>query len=566
MKCLIIVVRCAHEVQFSPKTASRGYNYDIPVGLAYISASLKQSGHKISFLNLNHCDGIVDDIIKDRLSTESYDFVITGGISPLYAGIKYCVDSVRRWSPSARIILGGGMISSQPEIMFNLLQPDYGVVGEGELTIKELFECFENKWDINTVNGLIFRNVDGQTILTSSREPIKDLDLLPSPDYEGLGFEEYLDNMLPSDVHYYSIFDKPRAYPIIASRSCPFSCTFCFHPLGKKYRKRSIDNVIAELDYAIKRYKINLIVFYDELFANDRSRVKEFCRRLTELFNTVPWEVKWFCQMRVDVLDEEIIVTMKKAGCYCLSLGLESYSSTILKSMNKHITPQQIDAALKLCRYHNIAFTGNFIFGDIMETTETYRETIRYWKENRTIIANQVILGVITLYQGSPIYKHALEKGIINNEIKFIEDRAANKGDIVNFTDRMTDVEFQEMLREINEANIVMPLYSEPLLNTKINGIPEVHVKCPFCKCISIYKNISVPPLMGFQDSDRRLLALICRKCNARIRLITKHENVTINIYRFFGFKNGAIIIRYILSPPLYLLRNFNKLIHKFIS
>lgn len=566
MKCLIILVRLYRGTPFSPKTEKGDFNYNIPIGLAYISAFLKQNGHDVQYLNLNHCDGIVEVLIKDKMSKESYDFVITGGISPFCADIKNCVDSVRRCSSRTRIILGGGLISSQPEIMFNLLQPDYGVIGEGELTITELFECLENKGDINSVNGLIFRNTEGQIILTKPRDPINNLDLLPWPDYEGLGFDEYLDHMLPSDVYTYSIFDKPRVYPIIASRSCPFSCTFCFHPLGKKYRKRSIDNIMAELEYAIKKYNINIIVFFDELFANDRSRMYDFCRRITEFLKTIPWEVKWYCAMRVDILDEEMITIMKNSGCFSLSLGLESYSAPVLKSMNKKITPKQIDDALRLCHHHKMGFTGNFIFGDTAETTETYHETMKYWKENNAIIGNQVVLGLITLYQGSPIYKRAVEKGIIKDEIAFIEERSV-KGNIqINFTDKMTDEEFQKMIKDIKEANIITPWYSVPLLNTKINGISEVHVRCPHCNGIPVYRNIALPPLLGFQSSDRRLFELICRKCNARIRLITKHENVTIKIYRFFGFKNGAIIIRYILSPPLSVLRNFNKLIHKFIT
>jgi anaerobic magnesium-protoporphyrin IX monomethyl ester cyclase len=565
MKCLILLIRYSRDTLFSPNTESGDYNYNIPVGLAYISAFLKQNGHEVQCLNLNHYDGIVEELIKDRMSKERYDFVITGGISPFYPDIKNCVDSVRRCSPNTHIILGGGLISSQPEIMFNLLQPDYGVIGEGELTIKELFECLENNGDINTVNGIIFRNTEGKIVSTKPRDPINNLDLLPWPDYQELGFDDYLDHMLPSDLHFYSIFDKPRAYPIIASRSCPFSCTFCFHPLGKKYRKRSVENVMDELEYALKKYNINIIIFYDELFANDTPRIGEFCRRLTELLKTIPWEVKWICQMRVDALDEEMIITMKNAGCFCLSLGLESYSATVLKSMNKIITPKQIDDALLLCSNHNMGFTGNFIFGDPAETTETYRETIAYWKENTAIIKNQVILGFITIYQGSPLYKRAVEKGIIKDEFAFIEERVS-KNQIDNFTDKMTDNEFKKMMRDIAEANLITPLYSVPLLETKIKGISEIHVKCPHCKSVSGYRNINLPPLLGFQSSDRRLITLICRNCNARIRLITKHENITIILYRIFGLEIGAVIIQYILSPPLSLLRTFNKLFHKFAA
>ena len=564
MKCLIILVRYSRETMFSPMADKGNYNYNIPIGLAYISAFLKQHGHEVHFLNLNHCDGIAEELIKEKLSKEKYNFAITGGISPFYPDVKNCIESVRKCSPETRIIVGGGLVSSQPEIMFSLLQPDYGVIGEGELTIKELFDCLDNNGDVNTVNGLIFRNTEGQVILTKPRDPINNLDLLPWPDYEGLGFAEYLEHMLPGDVYYYSIFDNPRTYPVIASRSCPFSCTFCFHPLGKKYRKRSLDNIIAELEYAIKRYNLNIIVFYDELFANDRPRILEFCRRITELLKTIPWEVKWFCQMRVDVLDEELLVIMKSAGCYYIGLGLESYNATVLKSMKKFISPKQIDDALRLCHKHNISFTGNFIFGDTAETIETYRDTISYWKENKEIIGNQVVLGLITLFQGSPLYTQAVEKGIIKDEIAFIENRAT-KDEVINFTEKMTDEEYQKMVLGITEANIITPRYSVPLLTTKNNGFPEVHVKCPHCNGISVYRNISLPPLLGFQSVDRRLVELICRNCNARIRLITKHESIAISIFRIFGFSNGTIILNYVLSPPLQLLRFCNKTIHKFL-
>ena len=558
MKCLIILVRYNRPTEiFNPNTETREYDYAIPIGLAYISAFLKQHGHSIQFLNLNHLDGIVEGLIQDKLSKENFDFVITGGISPFYPDVKYCIDVLRKYAPNIRIIVGGGLLSSQPEIMFNLLQPDYGVIGEGELTINELFECLEKNGDINNVNGLIFCNAEKKIIITNPRDSIKNLDLLPWPDYDGLGFDEYLDHMLPNN--YYSIFDTLRVYPIIASRSCPFACTFCFHPLGKKYRKRSIENIMAELEYAIIRYKINVIIFYDELLANDRERIYDLCRKLTNFFKTIPWEVKWSCQMRVDVFDEEMITTMQNAGCNFISLGLESYSSTVLKSMNKVITPEQIDNALRICARCNMGITGNFIFGDPAETVETYRDTLKYWKENDDIIRNQINLALITIFQGSPLYNHVLGKGIVKDEIAFIEERAIKGYLPINFTDKMTDEEFQLMQQDINEQKAFSRRYSVPMLDKKINGIHEIHVKCPYCDGISVYRNIMLPPHYSTAQ-------LVCRKCMARIFLVSNKGKIGIFIFRLFGFKNGTTIIRYFMSPPLNILRNASKLIQKFTT
>jgi len=110
----------------------------IPVGLAYISAALKEAGIKSAFLNLNLCRDDVEEKIKKVLSQEDYGYVLTGGLSVHYKAVKRCIQSVRKYAPPARVVLGGGMISSQPELMWKHLRPDYLVIGEGEETIVDL--------------------------------------------------------------------------------------------------------------------------------------------------------------------------------------------------------------------------------------------------------------------------------------------------------------------------------------------------------------------------------------------------------------------------------------------
>ncbi len=531
MKCLIILIRFQQLLVDDPKADKANFNYNIPVGLGYISSVLKQNNHHVNFLNLNHIDGTADKIIEIELLKNNYEFVITGGLSPFYPNVNAVVESVRKYAPQIKIILGGGLVSSQPEIMFNLLQPDYGVIGEGELTIKELFECLENKGDINSVNGLIFRNTEGQIILTKPRDPINNLDSLPWPDYEGFGFDEYLDHMYPSDNVLYDVFDNPRVYPMISSRSCPFACTFCYHPLGNKYRQRSVDNIIEEIKYVVKKYRINIIFFYDELFAQNKDRLSDLCKNIKEISTSIPWELKWFCQMRVDFLDENEVREMKDAGCYFVSLGLESYSTTVLKSMKKRITPNQIDNTLQICKRVGITVQGNFIFGDIAETKETYRETLHYWKNNPDIIGNSIGLGHIIIHPGSYIYNHAVKKGIIKDEIQFIEERA--KQDYqnlpINFTDGMTDEEYQQMTEDICEANAIPKYYAIPLVNIQTKDIHEIHVRCPFCKEITVYKNYHIPSNFGRMD-------ICCRKCRSRFVIPSTKSRLKFFIVKLFGF------------------------------
>jgi len=543
MKCLIIVHRYQRSSGETHEGGQKNFNYAFPIGFGYIAGVLKKNNHEVSVLNLNHHDGLVDDLIRNEMSSNKHDIMITGGLSPFYPNIKIIVDSVRKHAQNVTIILGGGIISSQPEVAFGLLKPDFGVIGEGELTVAELLECIEKRNDVSGVNGIVYRTPENEIKITNTRAPIRDLDALPWPDYECLGFEEFLDHMYPSNTAYYDIFDNPRVYPMVSSRSCPYACTFCFHPLGNKYRQRSVENIIEEMKYVVLRYRINIVEFYDELFAHDRKRVSTLCRSISEFAATLPWELKWVCAMRVDCLDEDVISEMKNAGCYFFSLGLESFSAEVLKSMKKKITPEQIDNALRLCKRLGMSVQGNFIFGDIAETTKTYHETLDYWKNHRDLCEANIGLTHIVIYQGSYIYRYALQKGIIRNEIQFIEERAKKTDfyfDPVNFTAGMNDREYHQMIADYREALSVSRYYAIPIRNTQTTETHEIEVKCPFCNKVSVYKNYYLP-----DDFER--INICCRHCRSRYIVASEKLRMKFLVVRIFGFR-----ITYSLAKTLY--------------
>ena len=515
MKILII---------FSRSLGSDGINYSylFPLGLAYISSVLKQAGHKVDILNLNHRQGNIENLIHETLDVGAkYDFVCTGGLSPHYRQVKIIVDAVHSHKSDTGIILGGGLISSEPELMFNALNPDYIVIGEGEKAITELLSCLEKKGDLGGVLGVGFRDKSGKVICNKPQTAIMDLDSLPLPDFEGFEFETYLNNQKPTDMFSYDLHDFPRVYPIICSRSCPYLCTFCFHPIGNKYRQRSIDNIMQELEYAIKRYRINNIAIYDELFSHDRERVYEFCRKIKELFKQIPWECKWGCQMRVDGLDEELLRTLKDAGCYMVSYGFESYSPIVLKSMNKHITPVQINQAVHSTLKHNLSIQANFIFGDRAETMETAQETLNYWKNN---IPAGIMLAFINPFPGTVLYKHACERGIIKDKLDFIENHIL---EAINMTDGMTDSEFEKLKLDIFEAELKYRMCTIPVSvkKRKDTGTYNFRVKCPHCNENVEYRNYIIRYKSLFN------LMMYCRQCRRRFFLISRLYQYVVKSY-----------------------------------
>jgi len=390
-----------------------GQYYIFPLGLAYISASLKKHGIQVVAVNLNHHSGTVADILSGYIVRHSIDVICTGGLSVHYQQIKDIIGAAHAENANVISILGGGILSSEPEMIMGALQVTYGVIGEGEETIVELARFLQYGGDIQTVPGIIYRNSSEELVRTSERAPIMDLDSLVYPDYEGLGFAEYLKHIIPSDERELAIVDNPRPISIISSRSCPYSCTFCYHPLGKKYRQRSLENFFAELDHWIKTYNCNIVFIMDELFSLSQERIFEFCSRIKK------YNVYWIVQLTVRGVSKTVLDVMRDAGCFIISYGLESGSDEILKSMKKPIAKCDIEKCMNITYASRLGVQANFIFGDIRETYNTIVDTLKLWINIHK--KHCVYLIPIEVYPGSDIYNNACDNNIIQNKLLYIE-------------------------------------------------------------------------------------------------------------------------------------------------
>lgn len=232
--------------------------------------------------------------------------------------------------------------------------------------------------------------------------------------------------------------------------------------------------------------------------------------------------------MRVDKLDEDLLRTMKEAGCYILSLGLESYSIDVLKSMQKKITPQQIDHALQMTRRLNISIQGNFIFGDAAETLETVNETLNYWGKS-VYSGGGLNLAFIQPYPGTALYKHCLTKGIIKDETDFLENITTRIAKPINMSNSMTLKEFEKLQIDVYEAERKYHKCVKPLSVIQNNGIDEVQVKCPYCNTISTYKNY-IYDKYSYGEQH-----ICCRNCRMRFYLVSRILEFEILFNKFFG-------------------------------
>lgn len=400
MNFLLVMPRIVNKV---------GDGYSFPLGIPYVSAAMKKAGLNVFTYNLNHHAGDIEELMRQQIEEHDIDVFLTGGLSFQYYPIRQLTEAVRKIRPEMPIICGGGLITGDPEAAMGAL-PDVniGVIGEGEITDVELCFALQNGTSLYDVAGLIFREADGRYYKTPERMEIVDIDNLPWPDYDGFELEKsFASNPGVSGMN------AERSIFMLGSRSCPYQCSFCFHTVGKRYRQRSLDNFFEELDYNVKKYHVEYVCIADELFSYNTERVMEFCERIK------PYHIEWWAQFRVDSMDPALMHKVRESGCRMMSFGLESADNSVLKSMGKNITIEQIDRTLKAVYEAGIPFDGAFIFGDEAESYETAMNTLKYWEDH---VQYKINLNTITVFPGCRLYKNAKKNGIIKDPVKYLQD------------------------------------------------------------------------------------------------------------------------------------------------
>jgi radical SAM superfamily enzyme YgiQ (UPF0313 family) len=462
--------------------------YIFPIGMAYVSSSLKAAGRNVFTYNLNYKSGTIEENLRTVIVENEIDVIATGGLTAQYWQLEQILQAARKIKPDIITWVGGGIITSAPEAAMEALEiADYGMIGEGEVTICELADAVEGLRDRHEVDGLIFKE-DGQWVITNPRAEIMNLDALPYPDYEGFEYEQILDKIATEQY----AFNNGRFGFVSLGRSCPFNCTFCFHPSGTKYRKRSMDSVFEEIDYLIEHFGIRNISISDELFMTKMEDIREFCKRVKER------KVGFAISLRVDMVNRESLTLLRDSGCLQVGFGLESADNTILKSMRKHITIEQIEETLGICYELGVNFSGNFIFGDQAETVETVMNTIRWWKAHPQY---RIDLRVISVYPGSELYKIAIQNGLIKDPVQFIKDGCP----LVNVS-KMSEQEYKNMTLMIS---MLQQERTERLEDVSVQyigfGKVALTAKCPKCGRTNSWRGV---------DVFRSLGSLICKECN----------------------------------------------------
>lgn len=377
----------------SPKWNKKANDYP-PLGLAYLAAVLEADDHEVQVFDFGlEPDTPLEDDAARALAFEPHLVGITAMTSVYHSALETA--TLLKAYLGRPIVLGGPHATVYPHRVLNEAPViDYVVRGEGEETLRELVRALDNgARDVSAIQGLTYRH-RGEIVSSPDRPLIDDLDALPFPARHLLDPKRYG-------------LRTPAGEPMItvlSSRGCPYNCSYCFKGIvGRTYRQRSPDNIIAELHQVIDRYGAHSFYFIDDLFTINLRRLEALTQQLID----EQLDVRWQCLARVDRVNPEILKKMYAAGCRRIHYGIESGNQQVLDRIGKRIELSQVRQAVRWTHDAGIETKGYFMLGLPGDTAETMEQTVNLAVE---LDLDQTMFSLTTPFPGTRLWDELVEK------------------------------------------------------------------------------------------------------------------------------------------------------------
>ncbi len=331
------------------------YGYPVlpRLGLAYLSASLTDNDIEHDILDLNLYNKNWGQVLNAKIEKYS-SFGITSTTFEFDSACKVA-KHIKSYAPYSKIILGGPHATLfGEEVPKNHHEFDYCFKGEGEESLPKLVHLIDSNCedDIKDIKGICYREYG--EVKCNSYKWINNLDNIPIPNYDKFELDKYE--------------GSPKCFDILTSRGCPFSCIYCTVSLvtGKKFRVRSPENVITEMEYLITKYGTSSFSFNDDNFTLNIDRAKKICRYIIDKGLNIKWRAS--NGIRADRIDEELVCLMKKSGCTEIAIGIESTNNNVLHNLKKATSIEITEKAISLLQKYKIPTKGFFLIGSPGET------------------------------------------------------------------------------------------------------------------------------------------------------------------------------------------------------
>jgi anaerobic magnesium-protoporphyrin IX monomethyl ester cyclase len=356
-----------------------------PLGILYIASYMQKHGFEMSIIDAQ-AEDLTHAEVAERVHEIKPDVVGLTAMTFTLVDVKLCVQEIRKRLKTT-IIIGGPHTAIYPDECFekNGLNADYVIVGEGEKTLVRLCQDIE----MGKAKERIYR----QTTF------IEDLNELPFPARE----------LTLVDKYYSVLSEDTPTTTAFSSRGCPFSCAYCDRPaLGKGFRAMNASRVADEMQWCQER-GIKEIFFYDDTFSVSMKRVMEICNEIKRRNIKIKWDVR----TRVNVVNDELIKSMKEAGCERIHFGVETGNPRVVKELQKGTSIEQVEKAFDLCKKYNVKTLAYFMMGNPTETMDDVKDTLAL---SRRIKPDFMQMTILSPFPATQIYLRALQEGVIEGD------------------------------------------------------------------------------------------------------------------------------------------------------
>lgn len=376
--------------------------FEPPIGLAYLVSYCRSRGIDVKIIDVQGNRLELDDV-KTQLQKYNPSMVGVTAMTTTMPSAMQMVQLAKETLPNARIVMGGVHPTISPEEVLDDSNVDFVIRGEGEFVLSTLFEQLQKGEPLNAP-GLVYKEEDKKHFC-ASQQLIKDLDVLPSADYESFPAEEY--------IRYNQELRSLKGISMIVTRGCPYGCTFCAVEvtMGKRYRLRSPAVTVDEMLHLRERFGIEGIWFKDSIFNLNKRWVYEFCDILIKRGVNMNWQ----CNTRVDLIDEEMIKAMKRAGLTQIDVGIESGSPETLETLGKRMLIGKIEKAVELAKKY-VKVSGFFMVGVPGETMEDVEATFEMAKRLKI---DKSSWSIFTPLPGTDLYDDLVKSGELNGNVDF---------------------------------------------------------------------------------------------------------------------------------------------------
>ncbi len=418
--CLINPQRLLKPISASMKPAPS-------LGLAFIASVLRQNGHEVLVLDCiaeapDTYYSFKDDIVYNGLSFNDTVARIPAdtdliGFSIMFSGNwlhnRILIDYIGRHFPNAKVIAGGEHITACPEFCIKETKElDVCVLGEGEETIVALVQAFINGDSLSEVEGICYRDPTGSPIKVQRRKRIKEITKIPRPAWDLFPLEKYRQNSI-----IYGVDRGMVSLPLMATRGCPYECTFCSSPQmwTTQYSMRPVEDVVDEIEEFYKRFDARNFDFYDLTAIIKKQWIIDFCKALLNRnLPGITWQIP--AGTRSEAIDTEVAFWLKKSGCSNITYAPESGSAITLKTIKKKVKLNKMLESIKHTSAEGMNIKINFIIGFPNETHQDIWSSIRFLIHASKAGVNDMSPAIFSPYPGSELFNLLLSKGEINME------------------------------------------------------------------------------------------------------------------------------------------------------